>query len=46
MIATILSMWFPLSVLTVAGLTTLGLAWWATLAAEEHDDFLWDRPEQ
>lgn len=39
--ATIASMWLPLTVLTVAGLTTLAVAWWATLQTETRDGFLW-----
>lgn len=37
---TILSMWFPICVLIVAGLITLGTAWWCSVAAEGKDEWL------
>lgn len=40
MFETIASMWLPLTVLLVAGTLTIGVAWWATLQAENKDDFL------
>lgn len=40
MLETIASMWFPILVLTVAGTLTLGLAWWACVAAEGKDEWL------
>lgn len=40
MIETIASMWLPLTVLTVAGLTTLGLGWWLSVKAEGHDEWI------
>lgn len=43
--ATIASMWLPPTVLTVAGLATLGLGWWLSVKAEGHDDFLWGETE-
>lgn len=45
MLETIWSMWLPLTVLTVAGLATLGLGWWLCVKAEGKDDFLWGETE-
>lgn len=43
--ATIASMWLPITVLTVAGVSTLGLGWWLSVKTEGHDDFLWEGTE-
>lgn len=46
MIATLMSLIWPITVIVVAGVVVLGIAWWATLAFEEHDDFLWQSEDQ
>lgn len=38
--ATIASMWLPLTVLTVAGVSTLGLGWWLAVKAEGRDEWI------
>lgn len=38
--ATIVSMWLPLTVLTVAGTATLILGWWLSVKAEGRDDWI------
>jgi len=40
MIETLASMWLPLTVLAIAGATTLGLAWWLAVTTEGHDEWL------
>lgn len=37
---TIGTMWFPLTVLLIAGLLTLAVAWWVCVTAEGKDDWL------
>lgn len=40
MIHTLTSMFTPVAYLIVAGLTTLGLAWWAAIEFEGRDEWL------